>query len=49
MVETKHPIWFRKKLADLLILSLAKKNDREIRWKKTKNGFYHHGQIIAWC
>ena len=49
MIETKHPICFRKKLADLLILSLAKKNDREIRWKKTKNGFYHHGQIIAWC
>ena len=25
-------------------------DDREVRWKKTKNGFYHHCQIIAiWC
>ena len=25
-------------------------DDREVRWKKTKNGFHHHGQIIAiWC
>ena len=22
-------------------------DDKEVRWKKTKNGFYHHGQIIA--
>ena len=25
------------------------KYDRELRWKKTKNGFHHHGQILAWC
>ena len=26
------------------------KDDRELRWKKTKNGFNHHGQITAiWC
>ena len=25
-------------------------DDREVRWKKTKNGFHHHCQIIAiWC
>ena len=24
----------------------GKKNDTEIRWKKTKNGFHRHGQII---
>ena len=35
----------KKKLTDLLILPLAK---IMIRWKKTKNGFYHHGQILAW-
>ena len=22
---------------------------KKIRWKKTKNGFHHHGQILAWC
>ena len=21
-------------------------DDGELRWKKTKNGFHHHGQII---
>ena len=25
------------------------KDDREVRWKKTKNEFHHHVQIIAWC
>ena len=25
-------------------------DDREVRLKKTKNGFHHHGQIVAiWC
>ena len=25
-------------------------DDREVRWKKTKNGYHYHGQIIAmWC
>ena len=25
-------------------------DDREVRWKKTKNGFHRDGQIIAiWC
>ena len=25
-------------------------DDREVRQKKTKNGFHYHGQIIAiWC
>ena len=37
-------------MPDLLILSLAKKMiEKYIRWKKTKNKFHHHGQIIAWC
>ena len=30
---------------DLLILPMEK-NDTEIRWKKTKNGFHRHGKII---
>ena len=25
------------------------KDDRNVRWKKTKNKFHHHSQIIAWC
>ena len=29
--------------------SFGKKYDREIRWKKTKNGFHDHGQVLAWC
>ena len=22
-------------------------DDREVRWKKTENGFHHHGEIIT--
>ena len=29
--------------------SFGEKFDREIRWKKTKNEFHDHGQILAWC
>ena len=25
-------------------------DDREVRWKKSKNGFHNHGQFVAiWC
>ena len=23
-------------------------DDREVRWKETKNGFHHHGQIYSY-
>ena len=26
----------------------GQKDNREVRWKKTKNKFHYHGQIIAW-
>ena len=29
--------------------TFGEKDDREVRSKKTKNRFHHHGQIIAWC
>ena len=27
----------------------GQKDDNGIRWKKTKNRFHDHGQILAWC
>ena len=33
---------FLTRLYWLLILPFAKKNDRVVRWKKTKNGFHHN-------
>ena len=29
--------------------TFGQRYDREVTWKKTKNGFHHHGQILAWC
>ena len=29
--------------------TFGKKYDRKVRWKKTKNGFHHHGKILKLC
>ena len=29
--------------------TFGQNDDRDVRWKKTKNGFHNHGQIIAIC
>ena len=28
-------------------LIFGQKYDREVRWKKTKNRFHHHGQVLV--
>ena len=38
-----------KKTKKFTAFSSDEKYDREIRWKKTKNGFHDHGPILAWC